>query len=108
MAFVNIGTYSVSLDKTGEFLALYKRISEHMNENAQRFKHIKSHRLFKRSLGGTYGEFVNFWEFESWADYQEYEKTYETDKVWGELWAEFMRLVEPSTHSWTNVVEVGL
>jgi hypothetical protein len=108
MVFVNIGTYSVSLDRNEEFFALYKRISEHMKENAQRFKHIKSHRLFKRSFGGTFGEFVDLWEFESWAEYQEYEKTYETDKVWGELWAEFMRLVEPSTHSWTNVVEVTL
>jgi hypothetical protein len=59
MVFVNIGTYSVSLDRNEEFFALYKRISEHMKENAQRFKHIKSHRLFKRSLGGTFGEFVN-------------------------------------------------
>ncbi len=108
MVFVNIGTFSVSPDKRELLLALMKRTSDHMKENPDRFRFVRSHRLYTRSLGGTYGEFVDMWEFESWTGYQEYEKTYASDKAWGELWAEFMRLVEPSTQSWTNVVEVAL
>jgi len=108
VVFVNIGTYSVSPDKREELLTLMKRISDHMKENPDEFRPIKSHRLFVRSLGGTYGEFVDMWEFESWTEYEKYEKIYAADKAWSDLWVEVMRLVEPSSHSWTNVVEVAL
>jgi hypothetical protein len=106
MVFVNIGTYSVSQDKREEFLALMKRISDHMKGNPDEFKPIKSHKLYTRSIGGVYGEFVDMWEFESWTEYEKYERTYAADRTWAGLWEEFMRLVEPSSHSWTNIVEV--
>lgn len=106
MAFVNIGTYSVSQDKREEFLALMNRISDHMKKHLSEFEPIKSHKLYTRSLGGVYGEFVDMWEFESWTEYEKYEKIYAADRIWAGLWEEFMRLVEPSSQTWTNVVKV--
>jgi hypothetical protein len=107
VVFVNVGTYSVNQDKREEFMALMNRISDHMKNNPDEFRAIKSHRLFMRNLGGVYGEFVDMWEFESWTEYEKYERTYASDKAWAGLWAEFMRLVEPSSHTWANLVEVG-
>ncbi len=106
MVFINVGTYSVSQEKREEFLALMKRISDHMRGNPERFEPIKSHRLFTRCFSGQYGEFVDLWEFDDWTRYSEYEKTYATDRTWGDLWADVMRLVEPSSHSWANIVEI--
>ena len=106
MVFVNIGTYTVSQDRREEFLGLMKRISEHMRKNPEVFRPIKSHRLYTREFGGVYGDFVDMWEFENWTEYENYLKTYGSDKAWAGLWGEVMRLVEPSSHTWANLTEV--
>lgn len=106
MAFVNIGTYSVKQERRGEFLALMGRISEHMRNNPEVFKSIKGHKLYSTEFGGPYGEFIDMWEFENWNEYDEYLKTYGTDKVWAGLWGEVMGMVDPSLHKWSNLTEV--
>jgi len=106
LAFINVGMYTVRQEKKEEFLALSKRISKHMKQSGLLSETIKSRRLFTRCMGGTYGEFIDVWEFRNWTDYDRYLRSYEEDKVWGGFWKEFMLLVEPTTHSWINLDEV--
>jgi len=106
LAFINVGMYTVRQEKKEEFLALSKRISDHMKGSKLLSEAIKSRRLFTRCMGGTYGEFIDVWEFRNWTDYDKYLRSYAEDEVWGGFWKEFMLLVEPSTQSWINLDEV--
>lgn len=106
LAFINVGMYTVRQEKKEEFLALSKRISDHMKQSKLLSEAIKSRRLFTRCMGGTYGEFIDVWEFRNWTDYDKYLRSYAEDEVWAGFWKEFMLLVDPATHTWINLDEV--
>lgn len=106
MAFINVGMYTVREERKQEFFALSKKIDGHMKKSKLLTEAVKSRRLFTRSLGGTFGEFIDVWEFRSWTDYDKYLRSYGEDKTWAGFWKEFMLLVEPATHTWINLDEV--
>ena len=103
-----MGVFSAKPGKKEELAEVLREISQYLRSHPEEFEAVKSARLFSRVLGGLYGEYVYIWEFESWADYSEYEKNYGSDETYAGLWQKVMELVEPSNHSWTNLPEVGL
>lgn len=107
MGFINIGVYSAKPDKDGELRNVLKKISQYMKENPDKFTALKSRKLYTRHIGGVFGEYVDMWEFGSWEEYAEYSKIYGADSTYAGYWSELVELVEPSTHSWTNLIEAG-
>jgi len=106
LAFINVGIYSVPQEKKEKFLALSKKISNHLKDSPLLSKAIKSRRLFTRCMGGPYGQFIDVWEFRSWTDYDAYLRSYEEDAKWAGFWKEFMLLVDQTSHEWINLDEV--
>jgi hypothetical protein len=108
LGFINMGVFTAKPGKKEELAGVLKEISQYLRSYPEKFETVKSARLFSRSIGGVYGEYVYIWEFESWADYSEYEKNYGTDETYAGLMQKLIDLVEPSSHSWTNLSEVRL
>lgn len=106
LAFVNVGMYVVPQEKREAFLTLSKKISDHLKESTLLSEAIKSRRLFTMCMGGTYGKFIDVWEFRNWTDYDRYLKSYEDDPKWSGFWKEFMLLVDQTSHKWISLDEV--
>lgn len=108
IGFINMGVFSAKPGKEDELRDLLKSISQYMKGNPDKFTAVKSRRLCSRYIGGVFGEYVDMWEFGSWEEYAQYEKIYAADSTYAGYWKELFSLIEPSTHSWTNLVEVEL
>jgi len=107
MGFINVGVFSAKPGKEDELRDLMKRISQYMKDNPDKFTALKSRKLYSRYMGGVFGQYVDIWEFGSWEEYARYEKIYAADGTYAGFWNELFTLIEPSTHSWTNLVEVA-
>ena len=67
-----VETYVVKPGKEGELVSLLQRIAEYKKENPEKFKEMKSKKIFSRMFGGISGGFIEMNEFESMADAEKY------------------------------------
>ena len=97
--------YDVKLDKLEEYTALLKKFEPYMKKRPDLFKGVKSHRVFRHMLGGSYGGCVEMTEMDSLADVEKFVNRAMADKEFmTEIYAEFMALIVTETYSaniWT-------
>ena len=97
--------YDVRLDKLTEYAALLKKFDAFAKKRPDLFKGVKSHRVFRHMLGGSYGGCIEMTEMDSLADVEKFVAKAMADKEFmTKIYAEFMALIVTETYSaniWT-------
>jgi hypothetical protein len=104
MTVFSVGTYLVKREKRQEFLSFQQRWLKYVKDNPETFKELKSVKLFSQDLGGTLGEYIEMWEFDSLTEYAKSSEKFNSDKGYVEFAEEWYRLTEPSTWKIWNAV----
>ncbi len=102
-----VETYVVKPGKDGELVSLLKRIAEHKKENPDKFKEMKSKKIFSQLFGGISGRYTEMIEFDNMADAEKYMTREEKDEEFMKLYQEAMLLLVPATYSmnvWKSVM----
>lgn len=99
MAVFRVETYVVKPEKQEQFMQLGDRFLKYLKENPETFKEVKSVKLFSHMFGGTYGAYVEMWEYDSLTEYAESWAKLESDKGFRKLVQDLMPLIDPATLS---------
>ena len=97
MSVFRVETYVVKPEKQEEFMQLGERFFKYMKENPETFKEVKSVKLFSHIFGGTYGAYVEMWEYDNLTEYAESWVKLESDKGFMKLSQELMAIIDPAT-----------
>ena len=107
MSVFVIETYVVKLEKQEELMSLLQRIRKYKEENPERFKEMKSKRIFSQMFGGISGGYIEMNEFDNMADAEKYMAREFKDKGFMKLYQEAKLLLVPATYSlnvWKSVM----
>jgi len=88
-------------------MSLLKRINEYKKENPERFKEMKSKKIFSQLFGGISGGYIEIIEFDNMADAEKYMARELEDEGFMKLYQEAMLLLVPATYSmnvWKSVM----
>lgn len=105
MSVYSVMTCVVKPEKQGEFLPLMKRYLEYQVENLEKFKEMKSFRVFRQMIGT--GAYVLMWEYDSLTDFASVQTRFAEDEEWSGFSQKLMLLIEPATLSvsiWNSVI----
>jgi len=108
MTISMIATYVVKPEKMGEYMSYTKKCEAWIKSRQDLFKEAKSIKLFSH-VTGSFGGFVEMWEFESLSEMEKWIVKYMKDKDYATYHTEFMALIVPETYSiniWTSVGEL--
>ena len=107
MSVFIIETYVVKLGKQEELVSLLHRIRKYKEENPERFKEMKSKRVFSQMFGGISDGYIEMNEFDSMADAEKYMTRISEDKGFMKLYQDAKLLLVPATYSlnvWKSVM----
>ena len=107
MSVFVIESYVVKLGKQEELMSLLQRIRKYKEENPERFKEMKSKRIFSQMFGGISGGYIEMNEFDNMADAEKYMARVFKDKGFMKLYQEAKLLLVPATYSlnvWKSVM----
>jgi len=107
MAVFRVETYVVKPEKQEQFMQLGDRFLKYVKENPETFKEVKSVKLFSHMFGGTYGAYVEMWEYDNLTEYAKSWAKLESDKGFRKLVQDLMPLIDPATLSinvWKSVM----
>jgi hypothetical protein len=99
MAVFVVETYVVKPGKQGELMSLLRKMRDYKAKNPERFKEMKSKRVFSQMFGGVSGGYVELDEFDSVADAEKYIARTDKDEGFMKLYKEAVQLVVPATYS---------
>jgi len=94
-----VETYVVKPGKQEEFMSLLQRILRYKKENPERFKEMKSKKIFSQTFGGVSGRYIEMNEFDNMADAEKYIARVSKDKGFMKLYQEAKLLLVPATYS---------
>ena len=83
-----VETYVVKPQKQEELVSLLKRIAEYKKENPEKFKEMRSKKIFSQMFGGISGQFIEMIEFDSLAEAEKYVAREEEDEEFMKLYQE--------------------
>ena len=107
MSVFVIEKYVVKLGKQEELMSLLQRIRKYKEENPERFKEMKSKRIFSQMFGGISGGYIEMNEFDNMADAEKYMTRVSKDKGFMKLYQEAKLLLVSATYSlnvWKSVM----
>jgi hypothetical protein len=111
MSVFMVETYLVKPERQGQFRPLIKKFLKYKEENPEKFKEVKSWKLFTQVFGGISGAYIERWEFDNMADMHGRQTRMSKDegfmKVVGELRQESDLLIDPATrsnHLWRAII----
>ena len=107
MSVFVIETYVVKLGKQEELMSLLQRIRKYKEENPERFKEMKSKRIFSQMFGGISGGYIEMNEFDNMAGAEKYMTRVSKDKGFMKLYQEAKLLLVSATYSlnvWKSVM----
>jgi hypothetical protein len=99
-----VGTYFVKPEKRQEFMSFWQRFLKYVKGNPETCKEIRSLKLLTQMYGGTYGGFVEMWEFDSLTEFAKHIEKWFVDKGLMKIEEEWSRLTEPATFNIWNAV----
>jgi len=100
MTIMMVDSYVVKPDKLAEFPALLKKLETFIKKRPDLFKEAKSHKFFSHMLGGTWGGYVEMYEFENLADFEKCFNRVMQDKDFiTAIYSEFQKFQLPGTES---------
>jgi len=95
-----VENYVVRPEKQTEFTAWMKKYLAWVEKHPQLFKEVKSHKLFAQIFGGSWGGYVEMWEFKNLAECERcFNRVMQDKEYMKTLYAEAMSFVAPGTHS---------
>jgi hypothetical protein len=99
MAVFVVETYVVRSGKQGELMTLLRKMREYKGKNPERFKEMRSKRVFSQMFGGVAGRYIELNEFDSLAAAEQYMARMEKDEGFMELLQAALQLTVPATYS---------
>ena len=99
MSVFVVETYVVKSEKQDEFLSSLQRILKYKKENPEKFKEMKSKRIFSQMYGGISDGFIEMNEFDSLADAEQYMARVFQDDEFMKLYHDAKMLLVPATYS---------
>ena len=99
MSVFIVDTYVVKPEKQEEFMALIQRMLKYRKEKPEKFKELKSWKLFSQRFGGIGGAYIGMGEFDNMADAEKYGTRVSKDEAYMKMWQELMLLIVPATYS---------
>ena len=94
-----VETYVIKPGKQGELMLLLQRMREYKKENLERFKEMKSKRIFSQIFGGVSGTYIELNEFDNIADAENYMARMVKDEGFMKLYQRALQLLVPATYS---------
>jgi len=101
MSVFIVEAYVVKPGKQGELMSLLQRIRKYKRKNPEKFKEMKSKKVFSQLLGGISGRYIEMIEFDSMADAEKYMSRIFEDERFMKLYQEALLLTVPATYSIT-------
>jgi hypothetical protein len=102
-----VDSYVIRPDKLGEFPALLKKLKAFIKKRPELFKEARSVKFFSHMLGGTWGGYVEMYEFENLADFEKcFNRIMQDKEFMTTIYAEFTSRVVPGSESadiWNSV-----
>jgi hypothetical protein len=103
-----VDTYAVKPDKLGEFTTFFKKFETFIKKRPELLKEAKSIKFFSHMLGGTWGGYVEMYEFANLADFEKcFNRIMQDKEFMTTIYAEFTTYVVPgseSTNIWNSVM----
>jgi len=99
MAVFMVETYIVKPEKQGEFIAMIKKWVEGTKKSKEKYKELKSYKLFAHMFGGSRLGYSEMWEFENLADLEKLLNRLMQDKEFQTILSEFVSQVVPDSWS---------
>ncbi len=106
MSIIMVETYVVKVEKKAEFTPLLNKFLEFKKNHPQLFDGLISWKLHKQDLGQPAGMYIEMWEFESLAKYEEIDGRIFGDEGMKAISSAFHQLIEPAIFSvriWSQV-----
>jgi hypothetical protein len=94
MGILVVSEMVVKEGKNEEFIAVTKKFMDYYERNSEKWEKMKSIKFYSRTLGGTYGAYVELNEYDSLSDYEDIWEIALNDQEWMSLYEEFMVLIE--------------
>jgi hypothetical protein len=92
-------SYRVLPEKESEFKPLMRRLRTYKEENPEKFREVKSWKIFTEIFGGTAYAYKDMMEFESMAEAEKYMMRMARDEGFMRIYQEIVRFIDPATYS---------
>jgi len=79
MSIFLVETYVVKAEKRGEFTPRLQEFIKYKQDHPNLFPGLKSWRLFRQRIGDPSGLYIEMWEYESLAHFEQ-DRTFEEDE----------------------------
>jgi len=102
-----VETYVVKPEKQEEFMAMIKKWVAETKKNKEKYKELKSYKLFAQMFGDNRLGYSEMWEFENLANLEKLLNRLMQDKEFQKILSEFVSQIVPDTWSikiWNLVV----
>ena len=107
ITIIMVDSYVVKPDKLGEYPAFLKKLHALIKKRPELFKEAKSIKFFSKFLGGTWGGFVEIYEFENLADFEKcFNKVMHDKEFMTTIFAQLPNYLVPGSESveiWNHV-----
>ena len=106
MSIILVETYVVRAEKRAEFTPLLNEFLKFKEAHPQLFAGLKSWKLHKQDYGQPSGMYIEMWEYENLAQFEEIDRRIFSDEGMERISTAFHQLVEPATFSaniWSTV-----
>ena len=99
MTVLNVVTYFVKPEKRQQFISFWQRWVKYVKDNPETFRELKSLKLFTQMYGGTYGGYVEMWEFDNLEELAKHMAKWASDKGLQAIEKEWSSLSEQATQN---------
>jgi hypothetical protein len=103
-----VDTYAVKPDKLGEFPEFIKKFTAFVKKRPDLIKEIKSFKINSKLIGGTWGGYVEMYEFENVADFEKcFGRIMQDKEFMTEIYAKipnYIVLGSESIEIWNSVI----
>lgn len=93
-----VDTCVVKPKNQGEFIRYWRRLLRYVKKNPEKFKELKSLKLFTQTFGGISSAYVEMWEFDGLADWEKWFMRVMKDEEIMKIYQEFLLLID-SAHT---------
>ncbi len=101
MSVFIIETFVVKTEKQSEFKSLMQKGLQYMKENPEKFKEMKSWKLYTQTFGSMSGAYIGQTEYDSLAEFEKLNARLSKDRESSELSQEVNATIDMTTYSMT-------
>jgi len=94
-----IETFVIKPEKQSEFKSLLQKGRKYMKENPEKFKEMKSWKLYTQTFGSISGAYIGQTEFDSLAEFEKFNARMLKDKEYSKLNQEVIAMIDTTTYS---------